>query len=147
MRAFDPCVFCSRRRRSLRDCNWTVRPSPVAARLAPVRAKHAWARRPDSCTFGGHACTCLGCRCRQGGHFWRSFVALSLFRRRRRKSKPPDPKTFRKMNPPPQNVPKIRMDGCTQGNCCTTSQRCHLLYQDVTLDDLSLFHSKMIGPY
>ena len=75
---------------------------------------------------------------------FRRMVAVSP---KRRKSKPPDPKTFRKMNPPPQNVPKIRMDGCTQGNCCTTSQRCHLLYQDVTPNDLSLFHSKMIGPY
>ena len=75
---------------------------------------------------------------------FRRIVAVSP---KRRKSKSPDPKTFRKMNPPPQNVPKIRMDGCAQGNCCTTSQRCHLLYQDITLDDLSYFRSKIIGPY
>jgi len=75
---------------------------------------------------------------------FRRIVAVSP---KRRKSKPPDPKTFRKMNPPPQNVPKIRMDGCTQGNCCTTSQRCRLLYQVVTLDDPSFFHSKMRSQY
>ena len=56
------------------------------------------------------------------------------------------PENSRKMNPPPQNVLKIRMDGCAQGNCCTTSQRCRLLYQVVTLDDPFL-HSKMRSPY